>query len=197
MFLDKTYFYGEIYLPGLERSYSEPVGLSTITQTVGENDIEWYIKKYEKEYILDLLGKDLGEAYISGIMVRMDDPKWTFIKNLIYVTDGKDKYSPAANYVYYWIQLNGISNTTTKSEVRGSVTNGTPYSPVEKMVKAYNDCVEESVKIAREICKHWDEYGYSEFSKKRCLFLNRSRHCHRTHRRIPDTNLKLINSFGI
>lgn len=100
--IDKTYFVGEINIP------------DTGSPAVEER-LNFFIAKYEPEFLKISLGYSLYGAYVNGIAVLpTPDVIWTDLRDgkeyIVGETtykyrglrDATAKLSPIANYVYYW-----------------------------------------------------------------------------------------------
>jgi hypothetical protein len=99
--IDKTYFIGEINIP------------DTGNPAVEER-LNFFIAKYEEEFLKTVLGYSLYNAYVAGIAVDPPDVIWTDLRDgkeyivgdLTYKYRGfvntSKKLSPIADYVYYW-----------------------------------------------------------------------------------------------
>lgn len=174
MFLDSTYFTGELYLPQLELNPTV-VGVASRIQTVNENSLEWYIAKYEYEFLINLLGYKLAKAYIDNIKdanffdfklsIIFSDERWPFIHNLIYTSRDDFKFSPAANYVYYWLCRRSRSQLSGKGEIRAEVYESLVVNDANKLVKVWNDMCREVHFIRCKIKENWDDYKqYGRFN---------------------------------
>lgn len=193
MFLNSTYFEGELYLPSLERNYSEGVGISRITQTVNENSLEWYIEKYEPEYLKKLLGEHLYFAFITEIVKEEHDPKWDVLLNMIYRKKDKYSFSPAANYVYFNLGRSSKSQITGKGEKLSNVFDSLNVDNVDKLTGIWNDMCDMSDEIQNFICRSDLYYPHLPHWKE-------SFKCHSHHMRIKHFcfhRFKKINSFNI
>jgi hypothetical protein len=100
--IDKTYFVGEINIPDT----SNPAVLERLN---------FFIAKYEEEFLKTVLGYSLWKEYTDGIVVTPTPlAKWTELRDGKEYTIGDKSYkypgfrdatlkqSPIANYVYYW-----------------------------------------------------------------------------------------------
>ena len=168
MFLSGAYFQGELYLPNLKRS-GGTVGVAAVIQAVGENTLEWYIDKYEAEFLRLLLGDGLAEALMSNYPDGGEI--WVNLHNRIYHTDGKYPLSPAANYVYYWICRRGRTQMCTNGEVRGLSDYTEIAQDTNKLVKTWNDMVAQVPAIRRFVLDNYD--SYRDFADKKELCCHR------------------------
>jgi hypothetical protein len=148
MYLDNTYFQGQLYIPGLQ--YRSGVG--AVLSVVNEGSLDWYIEKYEVEFLIELLGRKLCNEMIEG--VKRGDSKMTALRDEIYKV-GDFSYSPAANYVYFKTMRDLQTQSSSVGEVRGKSVN-TPVSINNKLVRVWNDMA----KMCRNIIDWMDENGY-------------------------------------
>lgn len=156
MILTNTYFQGELSLPNLSIK-SEAVGhASTAMQTIGENNLDWFIDRYEKEFLDKLLGSTLSNNFINGLSEPTVNQIWIDMKNAIY-KDGK--YSPAANYVYYWVKRDGRTQSSVDGEKIGTQNYSEIAKDADKLVKAWNSmCVMVINFYCEFLDPHWDVY---------------------------------------
>src|SRR3954471_2443196 len=100
--IDKTYFVGEINIPDTDNP-------------AVEERLNFFIAKYEEEFLKTVLGYSLWSSYTTGIAVTpTPDVIWTNLRDGVeYLVSEKTykyrglynptlKLSPIANYVYYW-----------------------------------------------------------------------------------------------
>jgi hypothetical protein len=133
--IDSSYFVGDINIPDT----GNPAVLERL---------DFFIAKYEAEFLEALLGYTLWQAYVAGIAVTpTPDAKWTDLR------DGKEytvsdigfkytglrnatlKQSPIAQYVYYWWMRNDIKAKPDDAEARREYYEARNRS----MVTAWND----------------------------------------------------------
>lgn len=155
MFLDDTYFQGELYIPNVKRDSS--FGVSSVLQAVGEHTLDWYIAKYEKRCLIELMGEEMYLKFIQG--VEDEDNDWMALRDNIFVEEDRFKYSLVANYVYFYAMRDMQTQTSPKGEVRGRMDDATTVSAYQKLVRIWNNMVDMSVYVTRFICKNQDKYG--------------------------------------
>ena len=83
MFLDNTYFQGELSIPNL--IFVEPKGVGTMIQAVNEQSFDWYLGKYEVKFMNELLG---SEMYARMMKEIEDGNEWGKLRNKIFVFTG-------------------------------------------------------------------------------------------------------------
>lgn len=143
MFLDRTYFTGELALPQLVSSAAPAMDAASMaTQIVGEQTLEWFIAKYEPEFLIHLLGERLYRAFTDGLAEADPLQVWNDLKARIYTTGDGYKFSPAANYVYWFAMRQAVSETAMSGEVRTKPDFAGNVSPARKMVTAWNDMID-------------------------------------------------------
>ncbi len=161
MFLDGKYFQdSELELPQYGRLPNSAVPGEigyTLTQTVGENTLEYFIEKYEERFLIELLGDRLYEAWKEGVNAETPAQIWLDLKNRIYKVMPKVSLSPAANYVYFYAMRSSASDTTITGEVRQKGTFTENRTPLGKMVTAWNDMIDEVRRIREWIFIHRKE----------------------------------------
>lgn len=154
MFLDDTYFQGELYIP--RSDFDDETGIAGMLQAVGEKNLSWYIEKYEREYLIRLLGRDMYKTFISNLN---DGSDWLRLRDEIFVTSDGLGYSPAANYVYFYSMRDMQTQTSPKGEVRGKQDNATTVSAYDKLVRVWNDMVDSSREIISFILENKHVFG--------------------------------------
>jgi len=112
---DKTYFWGEIFLPNL-----------------GDDDelasLNAFIAQYEPEFL----------NYVLGEEVAADIP--LAIKNIL--VDSTRKISPIANYIFYKYSLNGRTFTTATGQKDLNIQNTFKADDRPKIINAWNKMVD-------------------------------------------------------
>lgn len=154
MFLDNTYFQGELSIPNL--IFVEPGGVGTMIEAVNEQSFDWYLGKYEVKFMNELLGSEM----YSRMMTEIEDGNaWSKLRNKIYVHTGSGNYSPAANYVYFYSTRNMQTQTSPQGEVRGRKDYSSVVSANPKLVKVWNDMVDMITDIRKYIGQNECLYG--------------------------------------
>lgn len=137
MILDHSYFVGELLIPGI--SGTSPGHIAAAS------DLDWFIAKYENEYLCAILGEDFADAVITDMDLDAGDRVYTELEGKIW--DDDFKLSPVAAYVYYFYWRNRITESTQMNEVRTFSENAVNQSGMDKMVFAWNTMVELSQHI--------------------------------------------------
>lgn len=164
MYLDNTYFTGNLYIPNLVyRS-----GAGAVIQAVNEYSLNWFIEKYEEEFLIELLGRNLYNEMTTG--VDNGEEKWIALRDKIYRV-GDVSFSPAANYVYFNAMRDFQTQTSMNGEVRGKNTHSSIVPAYDKLVRVWNDMV----KMCRDISDFMIENDYGR----------------------PQLNWVTINKFGL
>jgi len=140
-FLSVNYFVGELQIPNLTGS------APAVTPRV--NELLWFIKKYEPEFLELLLGEDLYLEFSAGIAATTPEAKWTTLKNKIYQIDSVNGIymSPAAAYVYYHFMRNSQTATTSVGEIKPGKHAAVNVTNTMKMVSAWDDMCAECMEI--------------------------------------------------
>lgn len=161
MFLDSTYFQGELSIPNLRFRDRDVVGVAAVAiQATGETTLEWFVEKYEREFLVHLLGLDLYERFIAGLDPSAPGHEYfEKLRDVIFVKGKQFSYSPAANYVYYWLTRDGRTQPSGVGEVRAKVDSTEIVSGSSKLTKAWNDMGREIEAIHAFICSHEEWFG--------------------------------------
>lgn len=161
MLLDYTYFItGDLYLPlaNKRKCYSDSIGSEAVIETIQQDSLQWYIDKYEIEYLYKLLGCKLAPLFIENMKLEEPDSKWLYLRDLIYKSNGLYKESPAANYVYYWVRRKDASSTEMKGEFVPNVSIANSVQIGRQLCMAWNEMCVKSNRIRCEIFKQWKDY---------------------------------------
>ena len=110
--------------------------------------IDWFIQRYEEEYLRKLLGERLYNDFLSNGETSAD---WGEFKKLLVKDDSVAKVSPIANYVYFFMVRDSQSFATINGVKRDGDEN--LVSPRQKMVDAWNDMVYYNRKLYAWLCK--------------------------------------------
>jgi hypothetical protein len=191
MALDRTYFTGELSIPMLSTAKGDKTGVAALleqgNQVMGEYSLEWFIARYEEEFLRKLLGDRLYEAYSEGIAAETPLQIWSDLKSRIYGERGGFKFSPAANYVYFFIQTHAVSKTAMTGEIKFKGDHSVNVSPARKMVTAWNGMCDMVYEIWAWIREHYKEISEAMQSE----FIGNHFYGCRGH------DLRYINEFGI
>ncbi len=137
MLINEEYFKGEIVIPNLNS-----VG-NGISSQIASSNLELllsFIDKYEKRFLVSLLGRCCADEFYKEIEKGELSGKWLDLKNKL--VDETLKISPIANYVYYWYRRNDVSITTGIGEMETDSDNSVRVSSALKMCRAWNEMVE-------------------------------------------------------
>ena len=110
-----------------------------------KNRIEWYIKRYESEYLCKLLGEELYNNFLA----HREEDAWKEFEGM--VADDSAKISPIANYVYFFLVRDSHATATINGVKKDGDDN--LVSPQRKMVRAWNDMVEHNRRIYSWLCR--------------------------------------------
>lgn len=148
MLINSQYFTGEVFIPNL-------TGAGVVV-TGNIDEVERFIIKYEKLYLLYVLGKDLYEAFITGLAANPVAQKWTDLKAQL--IDETAKLSPIAGYVYYHYSRHRLSTSAALGEVEQAAENATNVLNTDKMMRAYNQAVRDGKTIYDWLVEHASTY---------------------------------------
>lgn len=107
--------------------------------------IEWYIKRYEPEYLCKLLGEELYNDFLA----HREEDAWKAFGGMM--ADASVKISPIANYVYFFLVRDSHATATINGVKKDGEEN--LVSPQRKMVRAWNDMVEHNRRIYSWLCR--------------------------------------------
>lgn len=137
MIIDATYFQGRLTI-----AQKTDVAVSTTLAA--------FMAKFESEYLIKMLGYKTAKDFTAAIAATPDQ-KWIDLrdgKEFESYSDGwmkwigfknAEKQSPIANYVYFKWMENEVSTTTGIGEKKMTFANSINYSPMQKMVTAWNE----------------------------------------------------------
>lgn len=112
------------------------------------------IERHEPQFLSDLLGYELANLMIEDQDV--ETPPTGIYYDLLHGKEFTDSlgrlnkwegflsevYNPIAYYVYYLVQQDSFSTTTSIGETRPKMENSEVYTPIEKMNRAWNTMVD-------------------------------------------------------
>lgn len=167
MLIDQSFFVGEIFVPNLTGVGPIPAG--------NVEELTRFIVKYEPEYLDEVLGLGLSEAFQAGIIAASPEQRWVDLKSKLVNTTRKE--SAIAGYVYYHFYRDRLSTSSGLGEIDSTAENGNVVLNTDKMARAYNDAVRKG-RAAFE----WVQLNastYPELDPTQCF------------------NLSPVNNFGI
>lgn len=142
MLINEEYFKGEIVIPNLN---SVSNGISSQIASSNFELLLSFINKYERRFLVSLLGRDCADEFYKEIERKELSGKWFDLKNKL--VDETLKLSPIANYVYYWYRRDNVSIATGVGEMETDSDNSVRVSPALKMCRAWNEMVDWVIDI--------------------------------------------------
>lgn len=139
MLIDERYFtYPETYIAGIEtKSDGKPAGPAPKIIS----DIQAYIAKYEPKFLRMLLGAEVADRL-------KDHPE------LLPMLAQPDKgTSVIAKYVYFYYSRDHMTFNTVAGEKLKNTENSTRTSPAHRLVRVWNDMVDECWHIIHSVDK--------------------------------------------
>lgn len=139
--IDRTYFIGEINIANTEKTYVQ-------------ERIDLFITKYQAELLENILGIELYDAFMAGLLVDPLADKWKDLRDGKSYTDlygvrrkwvgfaNTEKRSPIANYVYYRYKRDDSSITLSMGEAIPKAENATTTDSATKQARAWNEMVD-------------------------------------------------------
>lgn len=131
MLIDQSFFVGEILVPNLTGVGPIPAG--------NVEELTRFIVKYEPEYLDEVLGPGLSEAFQAGASISTPEQRWVDLKSKLVNTTRKE--SPIAGYTYYHIFRDRLSTSSGLGEIESTAENANVVLNTDKMARAYNDAV--------------------------------------------------------
>jgi hypothetical protein len=132
---------------GRGRQYDPAVGNTSVTippALVGT--VFWFFQRgngFLRADEFSISGNQL--TLLNGVTFSRSDTYFYFgDQGALGISEGLLKKSPIANYVYYNWMRNQISNTVGIGEVKTGAVNAHPVSPKYKMMKAWNNMVDDN-----------------------------------------------------
>ena len=118
------------------------------TNAAIKNRIDWYIQRYEPEYMCKLLGEELYKDFLDN----GESDKWVEFKELLVKSNDLAKTSPIANYVYFFL----VRDSQSAATINGVKKDGDNLvNPQTKMVQAWNDMVYTTRRIYTWLCRNF------------------------------------------
>lgn len=149
MALTAAYFVNELLIPGVSgTTYAEVENLATLTATIA---------KYEPKFLKLLLGEDLYAEYAAAIAGNPTSGIWFDLKSQIYSTSPAYE-SPVANYVYWKFWKSNATVTVKAGETETKSENAQMVSIAAKMVRAWNEMVDQVDEIREWLDDHSSDY---------------------------------------
>jgi len=131
--IDQTYFKDEIFIPNTVRDNSQE-----------DEDIR-FINNYENIFLQKCLGYTFYTLFRDGLLATPVAQRWIDLRDGVEWVDKWGKLhgwqtirNADANYVYYYIMRNKITNTAMIGETSVNTENSARTSPGSKMSKAWS-----------------------------------------------------------
>lgn len=152
--IDKSYFTKNLHIGDLSNVLD---GTPTM--------LDAYITRYEKEYLIKLLGLELYNEFVSGLEEDPVPQKWIDLKNEI--VDETFKVSPIANYVYCKWQDQNYTKNVGIGQVKNKAENAIVVRPYDMQVKAWNEMVDMNLNIGEYLWVNQD-FNYTKWFGYSC-----------------------------
>lgn len=124
--------------------------------TVNAADLNWFIAKYEKEYLKMVMGDTLYDEFVTGISQGSPETKWTELKAQLW--DSTNYVSPVAAYIWARQRQAKLTQSSEMGEQKANVENGAVVSSDRKMIDAYNYAMSEGYLVAQWIQERYTTY---------------------------------------
>jgi hypothetical protein len=160
--IDQSFFIGSIKIPNL-------TGVGIVPAANLEN-LYWFMATYEPEYLRIVLGDTLYNAFIAGLKVVPIEDKWQNLRSKL--IDSTNKISPIAGYVYYHIERDRLTSTSSLGQVKPASENSEVTINTDKMTQAFNSSVREGTVVRDWLSENtntYPEYTESELAELRTI----------------------------
>lgn len=139
--IDQSYFQAELVIANLGSNSNSA-------------NLDLFIKKYEKEVLIKLLGLKTYEDFKTATnpSIPLVSPWKELVEGENYTYDGKlrqwigfvndEKQSIIANYVYFHWNRNLAYQSVGIGTVQQKAENANVVSPIQKMVRSWNEMIE-------------------------------------------------------
>lgn len=139
------------------------------------DDLKDHIAEYEPEYLINVLGRDLKDDFLSGIEEVTPAQKWLNLrdgadfeyKDVKYRWRGfvnTDKISTIAYYVMWYFVRNSNTLFTGIGTVTSNSENSTRISPNRRLVTLWNNMVEDNEILEKFLLANESDYpNYAPF----------------------------------
>lgn len=159
MIIDISYFTGPLLITGLSAMGS---GVSVPVAKAKKDNINYFIAKYENQFLNYLLGEDLAQKFKTEISEETHDIKWDTLLSKLKKTEvigtTSYNYSFIANYIYYYYQRNELTDTTSIGEYDAPQR----MTIINKSVFAWNSMVNDVMKFWEWMDEVYKDY-YTDY----------------------------------
>ena len=159
--IDTSYYIGEYKVGNLDSTHP--------AAAINTADLTWFQTKYEKEFLIKIMGETMYDEFIAGLDVGSPDAKWTALRNEL--RDETAKQSPIAAYVWYHYRLDKVTASGSFGETQAKGENSTPASSAGKLRNAWNYANTEAYKVAEWIGERMSTYTTADIDLNR-FYLN-------------------------
>lgn len=130
MLIDSNYFRGDLEIPNQDAS--------GYAGTAIKSALNASIERFERELLLNLLGKTLYTEFVAGLAANPVEGKWTNLKSQL--IDSENLLSPLAYYVFYKFRRQQLSVNMNGVEAVLQSENASNTSPNFKLTEVWNEC---------------------------------------------------------
>lgn len=142
---------------------------SIATNTYQDSQLQWYIDKYEKHYLLMLLGVEEYDKFVADLVVRVPvSPEWVVIFDPLTETISRQLITSRGmkemlkGLIYFHYVRDNMVKQTTTGNVRTSSENGENISATSSLIQSrFNDSVSDYKNIQLYI--HTNESNYPDW----------------------------------
>lgn len=142
---------------------------SIATNTYQDSQLQWYIDKYEKHYLLMLLGVEEYDKFVADLVARVPvSPEWVVIFDPLTETISRQLITSRGlkemlkGLIYFHYVRDNMVKQTTTGNVRTSSENGENISATSALIQSrFNDSVSDYKNIQLYI--HTNESNYPDW----------------------------------
>lgn len=126
-------------------------------------NLQEFIDKYEKRFLLELFGATFYAELIAGLAVepKPDPDIWAQL------VDETDLKQMICNYVYYWYKRDETTQSVGTGESKNKTDNATPVNSKDKQCRAWNEMANmvrffdlSTVTYPNWVRRNWRRYSY-------------------------------------
>jgi hypothetical protein len=115
------------------------INIGQVEQEARKAQVQWFINKYEPLFLAKLLGKELADELLSAYALNPHDEKWDVLADRVRML--------IAYYVYFFFQKNDATLSAGAGEAKTEVENGARVNNEYKILNAWNEMVEMTLKF--------------------------------------------------
>lgn len=127
------------------------VRIANVSQEDVAADLNHFIQKYEPIILTELLGATLYADLSAGLEVEPIEQKWQLLINEVKLS--------VVNYIYWYYITDQHIQTVGVGQAVSKAGNAYIVSPVTKLVRAWNEMVQNNFNVIQFINANTNNYG--------------------------------------